>query len=72
MVIHTPRSTYDDRRLHSFDSTVLFHGRASAIAAHSLKGCIHGFENLVYLQSQFAGGYKHYSLNTFHIRFQTL
>ena len=29
-------------------------------------------KTLAYLQSQFAGGYKHYGLNTFHIRFQTL
>ena len=54
MVAHTSRSTDNDGGMNAFHCPVFFHSRASAIAAHSLKGCSHRLEHSFYLQSQFA------------------
>lgn len=54
MVAHTSRSTDNDSGMNAFHCPVFFHGRASAIAAHSFERSSHRLEHSFYLQSQFA------------------
>ena len=70
MVVHSPRRTDDEGRLHAPDGAVFVHGRATAVATDGLERGVHPFEHVFRLQSQFPRGYQHHRLYACRIGFQ--